>query len=132
MPSTPLRQGLFSHSCVTLARRHGRIPARNPTGPATSGADSIPSVPIGRRQRSGNMTFRTISLVVVAALGLSVIPLHARAATPPADSAAATPRTLPPERVKDALSAYQQWLDRLDQRNEVAGLATAVVVDDKV
>lgn len=78
------------------------------------------------------MTFRTISLVVVAALGLSLVPLPARAATPPADSAAATPQTLPPDRLKEALSAYQQWLERLDQRNEVAGLATAVVVDDKV
>jgi beta-lactamase class C len=78
------------------------------------------------------MTFRTISLIVAAALGLSVIPSHARAATPPADSAAAPAQSLPPDRLKDTLGAYQQWLDRLDQRNEVAGLATAVVVGDKV
>jgi beta-lactamase class C len=78
------------------------------------------------------MTFRTISLVVVAALGLSVIPPHARAATPPADSTATSAQALPPDRLKDTLGAYQQWLDRLDQRNEVAGLATAVVVDNKV
>jgi len=34
--------------------------------------------------------------------------------------------------MKDTLTAYQQWLDRLDQRNAVAGLATAVVADNKV
>jgi beta-lactamase class C len=40
--------------------------------------------------------------------------------------------TLPPERVKATLEAYRQWLNKLDQRNAVAGLATAVVIKDKV
>jgi beta-lactamase class C len=40
--------------------------------------------------------------------------------------------SLPPERVKAALDAYSHWLDVVAQRDEVAGLATAVVVDDKV
>jgi beta-lactamase class C len=40
--------------------------------------------------------------------------------------------TIPPDRVKAALDAYSHWLDTVAQRNEVAGLATAVVVDGKV
>ncbi|WP_233843729.1 serine hydrolase domain-containing protein [Dyella sp. 2HG41-7] len=40
--------------------------------------------------------------------------------------------TLPPERVKAALDAYSHWLDVVAQRNEVAGMATAVVQDNKV
>jgi beta-lactamase class C len=82
------------------------------------------------------MTFRTISLVIAAALACSSIPLCARAATPPSApgtvSTSTPTQTLPSDRVKDTLAAYQQWLDKLDQRNAVAGLATAVVMDDKV
>jgi beta-lactamase class C len=40
--------------------------------------------------------------------------------------------SIPPERVKAALDDYAHWLDVVAQRNEVAGLATAVVVDNKV
>ncbi|RDJ00413.1 class A beta-lactamase-related serine hydrolase [Dyella solisilvae] len=85
------------------------------------------------------MTFRTLSWVIAVALGCSSTPLAARsgAGAPPAPlpetiSAAAPAQPLPEDRIKDTLSAYQQWLDRLDQRNAVAGLATAVVVGDKV
>ncbi|HET6552504.1 MAG TPA: serine hydrolase domain-containing protein [Dyella sp.] len=77
------------------------------------------------------MTFRSIPLAVAATLGLSMTSLFAHAATP-APATAAPVQPLPPERLKDTLAAYQQWLARLDQRNEVAGLATAVVLDDKV
>lgn len=80
------------------------------------------------------MTFRTISWVIAAALGLSSAPLAARPAATPADTVnpPAANAVLPPERVKDTLTSYQQWLDRLGERNAVAGLATAVVVNDKV
>ncbi|MHA6204573.1 serine hydrolase domain-containing protein [Dyella soli] len=80
------------------------------------------------------MTFRTISLTIAAALGLSSAPLSARTPSPPVElvSAAAPAQPLPPDRMKDTLTSYQQWLQRLDQRNAVAGLATAVVMDDKV
>ncbi|WP_114240515.1 serine hydrolase [Dyella sp. C9] len=80
------------------------------------------------------MTFRTMSLVISAALALASGPSIARTAAPPPDAvSAATPaQPLPPDRLRDTLSAYQQWLARLDQRNAVAGLATAVVLDDKV
>jgi beta-lactamase class C len=40
--------------------------------------------------------------------------------------------TIPPDRIKAALDDYSHWLDVVAQRNEVAGMATAVVVDDKV
>ena len=48
------------------------------------------------------------------------------------DAADAGATTLPPERVKTALDDYSRWLDIVAQRNEVAGLATAVVVNNKV
>ncbi len=74
--------------------------------------------------------------MVAAALGLSSGPLSARNTNPnpPAEpvSTATPAQPLPADRVKDTLASYQQWLDRLDQRNAVAGLATAVVMDDKV
>lgn len=39
---------------------------------------------------------------------------------------------LSPERIHDALQSYQGWLDQVAASNRVAGLATAVIVDDKV
>src|SRR5690242_253715 len=39
---------------------------------------------------------------------------------------------LPPERIRDAIQAYDGWLDQVEDSNRVAGLATAIVVDDKV
>ncbi|WP_126535843.1 serine hydrolase domain-containing protein [Aerosticca soli] len=81
------------------------------------------------------MPFRTLLLLIAGLVGgwLSC-PLPARAATPA--SAHTTPHPghaeLPAARVAATLAAYRQWLDRLDARHAVAGLATAVVVDDKV
>ena len=40
--------------------------------------------------------------------------------------------SLPPARIDDALKNYDQWLDRVAASNRVSGLATAVIVDDKV
>lgn len=39
---------------------------------------------------------------------------------------------LPPERIRDAISSYGDWLRQVAASNRVAGLATAVVVDDRV
>jgi beta-lactamase class C len=81
------------------------------------------------------MQFRKISLLIAGVLGLSCGPLFARDAAPPQvsmQSASAAPQHLPPERVKTALVSYQDWLDRVEQRHVVAGLATAVVIDGKV
>jgi len=76
------------------------------------------------------MTIRTLPLLIATALAFAGAGL-AHAA--PTDANLATsPQNVPPERMKDTLTAYQQWLQRLDQRNAVAGLATAVVADNKV
>ncbi|AIF49353.1 serine hydrolase domain-containing protein [Dyella japonica] len=79
------------------------------------------------------MTFRTLPLLIAATLGLASTSPMARAAAQAGESnAAPAAQGVPAERMKDTLAAYQQWLDRLDQRNAVAGLATAVVADNKV
>jgi beta-lactamase class C len=81
------------------------------------------------------MQLRTLPLLIAGLLGAATTPALARTSTPVPPSATAThatTQTLPPERVKATLEAYKQWLAKLDQRNSVAGLATAVVVDDKV
>lgn len=82
-----------------------------------------------------NMQFRDISLLLTVALGLACAPLRVHAsphATAPDTAADAAAGKVPPARLKSALSDYQQWLDELSRRNAVAGLATAVVVDNKV
>jgi len=66
----------------------------------------------------------------VVAVGFAAMP---SAATPVAASApVVTHDELPAPRIKATLDDYRQWLDRLQERNAVAGLATAVVVDDRV
>ena len=93
------------------------------------------------------MQYRKLSLLIAASLGIaaavipaSVVRAGATDVHPAADirqprrdaSDASAPATLPPERVKETLDAYSHWLDVVAQRNEVAGLATAVVVNNKV
>jgi len=79
------------------------------------------------------MTLRTLPLLIAAALGWAGTLPAAHAATPASDGNVATPSaSVPADRMKDTLGAYQQWLARVDQRNVVAGLATAVVADNKV
>jgi beta-lactamase class C len=84
--------------------------------------------------RQNTMPFRKIFLVIAGGLGLSCAvfcrPLIATPATalPPS----AGPTTLPPARIQKALDDYKRWLNLLGQRDAVAGLATAVVVGDKV
>ena len=82
------------------------------------------------------MQFRKFFLPIAATLGLSCIPVGvsavgAAAQAIPAD-APATTETLPAARVQSTLADYQRWLDKLAARNAVAGLATAVVINDKV
>jgi len=84
------------------------------------------------------MQFQKIFLLIAGALGLACTPL--RTAASPASPAPAmlstsvgnVPQELPPLRVKQTLADYQRWLNRLAQRDAVAGLATAVVIDGKV
>lgn len=39
---------------------------------------------------------------------------------------------LPPGRISDAIKSYDGWLDQVAASNRVAGMTTAVIVDDKV
>ena len=79
------------------------------------------------------MQLRTLPLLIAGLLGTATAPALARVPAPPASAPAdAATQTLPPERVKATLEAYRQWLNTLDRRDAVAGLATAVVVNDKV
>jgi beta-lactamase class C len=82
------------------------------------------------------MPFRSMSLLIAGLLGLASLPCSAYAAAPaqPATrpTSQSTHDTLSPARVKAALADYTRWLDTLQQRHEVAGLATAVVYGDKV
>lgn len=83
------------------------------------------------------MPLRPLSLLIAGLLALVSVPasLHAspRSGERYAPVAAhVASDTIPPARLKAALADYTRWLDTLQQRNEVAGLATAVVYDDKV
>ncbi|UGB37548.1 serine hydrolase domain-containing protein [Frateuria soli] len=83
------------------------------------------------------MQLRPLSLLVATLLGMAAAPAMAIStpALPPATASAGsstTTQSLPPERMKATLEAYRQWLGKLDKRDAVAGLATAIVVDDKV
>ena len=68
------------------------------------------------------------------------LPVAAAPAHPAADARAAPvsapllPRrdALPAARVNSAIADYNRWLDEIAARNDVAGLATAIVVDGKV
>lgn len=82
------------------------------------------------------MPFRNLFLLIAGAVGLASTPAFAQI-TGNAETTAAHPVTfsreeLPPERIKETLASYQDWLGRLEARDAVAGMATAVVVDDKV
>jgi beta-lactamase class C len=83
------------------------------------------------------MPFRNLFLLIAGAVGLASAPAFAHQVTGNAETTASHPVTfpreeLPPERVKETLASYQEWLAKLEERDAVAGMATAVVVDDKV
>ena len=84
------------------------------------------------------MQFHKIFLLIAGALGLACTPVCATARTaspapvPSSVSVDNAPQKLPSPRVKQTLADYQRWLNRLAQRDAVAGLATAVVIDGKV
>ena len=92
------------------------------------------------------MQFRKLPLLIAGLLGIGAVSLPGVATRasettttasapdlhPARQAFADSGAELPPERIKAALEAYSHWLDVVAQRNEVAGLATAVVVNDKV
>ena len=80
------------------------------------------------------MQFKKCLLLMAGAIGTASPAIYAKSALAPATAAApdTTAQALPPARVKGTLADYQRWLDQLARRDAVAGLATAVVIDDKV
>ncbi|HEV2538445.1 MAG TPA: serine hydrolase domain-containing protein [Frateuria sp.] len=79
------------------------------------------------------MQLRTLPLLIAGLLGAATTPASAHVPTTAApDPTDTTVQALPPDRVKATLEDYRQWLDTLQRRDAVAGLATAVVVNDKV
>ncbi|HEX7815130.1 serine hydrolase domain-containing protein [Dyella sp.] len=83
------------------------------------------------------MPFRTLFLMMAGLTSVACTPAFAMQVTGSAETTAAHPAAfsreeLPPARVKETLTSYKEWLNKLEQRNAVAGLATAVVIDDKV
>ena len=82
------------------------------------------------------MPFRLLALALASALAFPSAAPAAPASPHRQQSTTVVSNTpsaqLPPERVKEALADYRRWLDELSRRHSVAGLATAVVVNDKV
>ena len=79
------------------------------------------------------MQFQKIFLLIAGTLGLACTPVRAAPQTRPDNqSQHAAQAQLPPARVRRAIADYQRWLKLLTGRDGVAGLATAVVVNDKV
>lgn len=82
-----------------------------------------------------SMQSRTLFLLVASMFGIASTPVIAHPTAGgqlPPSHGNTTHQTLPPERIKATLAAYGRWLDRLDEKHVAAGLATAVVVNDKV
>ena len=80
------------------------------------------------------MPFQKIFLLLAGVLGLACTPVRATtpATTLPAVNVHGTTESLPPARIKQTIADYQRWLNRIAERHAVAGLATALVIDDKV
>ena len=81
------------------------------------------------------MQFQKFFWLVAGSLGLAFTAISAApavAASLPSISVRNTPQQLPPARVKQTIADYHRWLNRLVERKAVAGLVTAIVVDDKV
>ena len=79
------------------------------------------------------MQFQKIFLLLAGTLGLACAPVRAAPATAPnSNSQHAAQPQLPPARIKHTIADYTRWLKLLAARDGVAGLATAVIVDDKV
>ncbi len=108
-------------NCVRSMRSHRCIqPLRRATSP---------------HSKSKTMPFKKYYLLLACGLGLAAPAIYADTPLTPAKSpiaAVAATQSLPPARVTATLADYQRWLDQLAERNAVAGLATAVVVNDKV
>src|SRR5487761_2415640 len=92
--------------------------------------------PSPRREHSSRPA-RMLALLLACCVPLPVAAAQARPAAGARGapvSAPLMPRrdTLPAARVNSAIADYNRWLDEIAAKNDVAGLATAIVVDGKV
>lgn len=76
------------------------------------------------------MPFRKSFLTVAGLFGMACVPIHATPATPKRPPSVATAPSA--TRIQKTFADYRRWLNLLEQRDAVAGLATAVVIHDKV
>ncbi|GAP65989.1 penicillin-binding protein, beta-lactamase classC [Mizugakiibacter sediminis] len=87
------------------------------------------------RRTEHSSPFARAFLLLLLACGATAAAGRAHAAataTPPVVSNDPEAAALPAARIDAALADYRRWLDRIEERNLVAGLATAVVVNDQV
>jgi beta-lactamase class C len=102
---------------------------------------TFPSISPAKKMRIRYLTLACAISVACTNLHAAQAQTHVQASTqtqtapantlPPA-SADIPSAELPQARIQATLADYQRWLDQLDARHGAAGLATAVVVDDKV
>ena len=80
------------------------------------------------------MQYQKIFLLIAGAFGLACTPVCATspATSPSPKSTRSAPASLPPARIRQTIADYKRWLNRIAERDAVAGLVTAVVIDDKV
>ncbi|HEV7122491.1 MAG TPA: serine hydrolase domain-containing protein [Rhodanobacter sp.] len=80
------------------------------------------------------MPFRRIFLTLAGVVGMTCLSVHATPGTPknPPSAAAAPTAAVPAARIEKTVADYRRWLNLVEQRDAVAGLATAVVSDGKV
>ena len=80
------------------------------------------------------MSFRKIFLTLAGMSGMACVPICATPTTPTSPPPITAPATavLPAPRISKTFADYRRWLNLLEQRDAVAGLATAVVINDKV
>jgi len=84
-------------------------------------------------QHQNIMQFQKIFLLIAGVFGAACAPVRAAttATTLPTVSVHGTAESLPPARIKQTIDDYQRWLNRIAERHAVAGLVTALVIDDK-
>ena len=80
------------------------------------------------------MPFRKTFLTLAGMFGMACVPICATPATPTRQPPVTAPATavLPAARIRQTFADYKRWLNVVEQRDAAAGMATAVVINDKV
>src|SRR5579885_2009855 len=125
MKYTTISAMMISSTMMPVMRFSSRLCALRARFPFTAGELSTRSMRL-RFLAAG--AFATLFM-------LSALPAFARGAPPSEPTVIRSEperARLPAVRIDDTLKSYGAWLDQLAASNRVAGLATAVIVDDKV